>query len=944
MPDILSSQNNNLGLALRRVSSWLLSLILALLVFAISVQPTLAQVAGPTSTPAPVWDQPINLSRSGAASEPRLLVSPDGRLQVFWVDQFDGLLTATYEKGKWNTPRAIPVDAKQPGTLPEFFVDPAPIFGIVRIHAFWYGAANSTTRQRPLLYSQMAFGGTVWSTPQVAAESAARFTVASLANGNLVLAYYRPLQSTSGLAGVYARQIYLNQGVPFLGSPASVYSSIYYRLVDPESSHLALTTFGTAGVMLAWDDPREPQVQFALSSNGGSTWQTQSLEFGGALNPRLVVASGIALRLWQTPGTCQIWQQRLESLPETALPGQFAFVPTQTPAGDSPAAAAEWDAPLQILFDQGTCPENDRFFALPDGRLAWLWDEGASAVTLSFYDFDQAAWSLPARWSFSFQDPESGRSVGLSNLRLVLSGERLVAAGLDEATGEVWVLPAPVEMLSATFAPVTWSEVRYLSRPDAKLSDPRQVGSPASAAGPDGVIHFVWSQLPSTSSSLHSLFYARWDGRSLSQPVEVVPGRNGESHTQPALLAAPGDELHLAWRVEPAGEVRYSRAQANQAASAGGWLPPRALAQGSAWPQLALDQQGSLYLAYVTPVNEGRGVYLAQSLDDGESWSEPNLVFDAAAAGWQMVDHPALAVDAGGGVYLAWTQKALAGELQPLKIYTAQSLDQGLTWSDPLAQSQSGVDWPRMVVVNGQLHLVFHRQVDQSLWHSWIDLANSDLAASERPSLTWPTAQRVNGFEGIQAPYGLAAAGRPAPVSDEAYALYLAAMQPAAGGFLYSSWQARRWSEVERFVLPPVNGAPFNLVAAQDRLSLALNLAAPGEGGILSAAWLGAVEAGTGQAGNQPAEARVGLFFASRLIPALRLPDLPPTATPAPTDTPAPQPLPTLPVPTATPTISSAPAELAPPVDPMVLGGGLAAIILFAILAGILTLSSRRGR
>jgi len=43
-----------------------------------------------TTTPTQGWTQPVNLSRSGAARQPRVLAASDGRLQVFWLDRFDG--------------------------------------------------------------------------------------------------------------------------------------------------------------------------------------------------------------------------------------------------------------------------------------------------------------------------------------------------------------------------------------------------------------------------------------------------------------------------------------------------------------------------------------------------------------------------------------------------------------------------------------------------------------------------------------------------------------------------------------------------------------------------------------------------------------------------------------------------------------------------------------
>ena len=52
-------------------------------------------------------DPPVNLSQSGAASQPRIVVSPDGIVQAFWIDQFDGLMTAVNRNGSWSEPEAL---------------------------------------------------------------------------------------------------------------------------------------------------------------------------------------------------------------------------------------------------------------------------------------------------------------------------------------------------------------------------------------------------------------------------------------------------------------------------------------------------------------------------------------------------------------------------------------------------------------------------------------------------------------------------------------------------------------------------------------------------------------------------------------------------------------------------------------------------------------------
>lgn len=55
-------------------------------------------------TPANLWSVLVNLSGSGAASQPVAFAAPDGTLQAFWWDRFDGLTTVVGSGETWSAP------------------------------------------------------------------------------------------------------------------------------------------------------------------------------------------------------------------------------------------------------------------------------------------------------------------------------------------------------------------------------------------------------------------------------------------------------------------------------------------------------------------------------------------------------------------------------------------------------------------------------------------------------------------------------------------------------------------------------------------------------------------------------------------------------------------------------------------------------------------------
>ena len=106
-----------------------------------------AQLSTPTPTAVPDIgsnsltnsNQPANLSQSGAASQPRLLAGPDGKLQAFWWDRFDGLTTATFDGQKWSAPQPALIASKFLVNTPLLIADQTGW-----IHAFWLEPAASS--------------------------------------------------------------------------------------------------------------------------------------------------------------------------------------------------------------------------------------------------------------------------------------------------------------------------------------------------------------------------------------------------------------------------------------------------------------------------------------------------------------------------------------------------------------------------------------------------------------------------------------------------------------------------------------------------------------------------------------------------------------------------------------------------------------------------------
>lgn len=904
----------------------------------------------------PLWEGATNLSQSGAASQPRLLAAPDGRLQAFWWDRFDGLTSALYDGSAWGEPFAAPLPGTQ--SAPQLLLalsaplsTPAEWRGaggevgsggevgdmgdVGTVHALWLDGGA-------LLHSTTPFGQAAWSSPAILADSALAYQAALAPDGALSVAYLRTLQDETAAAGLYYLRLPAGQFSWTAAVP--VHTSRYYRLLTAETAFLSLLDLssssssplstpqggrgvgGEAGaggevgsaVFLAWHEPQTGAALYAASATGAAWSAPQPLSDDQALapaRPRLAAQpDGAPLLIWQdaSRSACALYQQ--------------AWSPTSGSDGD-------WAAPAPILDGLAACPSAGQFFTHA-GLLYWLWGSAGGRLALAAWDPQTKGWSEAQTLSASLSAAPTAAESPLSDPLLAFdaSSAGLLLLGQDEQ-GDIWFARSSAAALQLVYpTPSPWSFSQPLSSAGLAAADP------ALALDDQNRIHVVWSEGQPGAPASQILYARSADGQpgagdqpgadglpvaiSFSRPATLVSAAAGEVARQPALLFQDG-WLHLAWSGGAAGELVYSRANPDQAASTAAWMPPQYLSNGlpAAWPQLAADSAGRLYLLYVVPINEGRGVYLLRSADGGDTWSDPERVFDAEAAGWEMVGRPALAVTPSlrlanhAELHVAFTQSPTPGTLLAQGIHytrTAASLStlDPLNWPEPFALTAAGYDAPRLAPLQGSL-VFFSLDSSGSLWQRSLPLASdpAEIAA-------WSTPQRLTGWQlpsaGLSAaaiPYALAAAGG---LLDGG--LYLAG--PAyqvntdpAFILRFSAWQDGRWASPEAY-------DPVGLPAGE---ILAAAAAARPQGVRLALAWVSLDEAGL------PA-----LRLAWRALPEFALPPLP---TPLPTSTPPPQPTlaPTI-APSPTPDLNRTPPASAALPDPRLLGGGLAALIVVGVI------------
>jgi hypothetical protein len=884
---------------------WLLPIVLLLaLAFVRAGSETLAQ------DQQNGWTIPVNLSHGGAASSPVILAQPDGSLRAFWWDRFDGLTLAEgtgVTVTVWSEPQPVPILVPQP---PEpgvpATVEPIPIGSMPRlvsdssgtVHAFWLGEPDEETRAQPLLHARLPSGETDWSTPTTVAPSTVGFDVIADVTGTLHLAYITAVEQATAAAGVYYRSSDNNGQSWRRAEPID--QSRYLRLLTPETAWVRLAADGASGLHVTWDDPNLEQSVLVTSSDGGATW-TAPQAIGDAKERsqrgRVVpVPAGETLLLWEaepSEGACSLFQAPVaELLAETSSAGQ------------------------QVLEELTACPQNERFVPVGDAQVLMMAGSGSDTLTLAAWNGEE--WSKPTQLSFSFEDPELGRQVYLSELQAALTepsssqGEgpasgTLVIAGTDQA-GDVWAAGSQVSALELVFAPPPpWST------PESFSGDEMVPSLPAVAADAEGRLHVLWSEASDRAEPGTVLLYARWDGARWTDPTNVLQSAEGKAD-QPALTVV-GDRLHAAWISGQNSGVSYSSAFTSDAHTAAGWSEPQCLPgplAAKSWPEIEADADGVLHVVYAVPLNEGRGIYYTRSEDGGENWSEARQVFDAAAAGWAMADYPRLAVDIQGLLHVAWVRAALPGSGPAGGVYYARSLDGGETWTEAVAVVEGAHAWPLVAVsAPGQVQVLWNEANGQRAW--WY-------RGSADGGETWTRPERVPGFGTVPGPAGLIAEGNGA--------LHLVGLGQEDNGewaLRYATWDGDRWSLPEMF---PLNlekvepGVTAGLLPALRRLEVIFRAELEGEVGTT----------------------QLGLWHTGRLVPTVAVTPVP-TFVPRPAVTLSPTPV-LAPDPTSAPGLSSAPTPTAggslPLPLPLLLAGGLAVLIVAGVLGMRLLRIGRR--
>lgn len=208
-------------------------------------------------------------------------------------------------------------------------------------------------------------------------------------------------------------------------------------------------------------------------------------------------------------------------------------------------------------------------------------------------------------------------------------------------------------------------------------------GLPTITADSTGMVHVLWGErdpLNKIPADGVALFYARFDGKEWSVPLDILTSPNDEEGVEaPSMIYTPNGFLHAVWGTGGSNsKLMYAHAPACCASNPRSWSKPMMLSLPvGSYTTLATDSQGRLHTAF-TSLETGTIEYL-RSDDNGLTWNVRKQIAGTIRTGEEYPVYPSMAVDRQGRVHVAWSVLPWPGFFA---LY-ARSDDGGENWTEP---------------------------------------------------------------------------------------------------------------------------------------------------------------------------------------------------------------------------------------------------------------------
>ena len=681
------------------------------------------------------WREAANLSQSGSSFSPVMVMDHAGKIHVVWQDAFDGVLYSARIEGEWTTPQPISVpwaapaetNAQQQSTT-SLYVPTLMADSTDRIHAFWIGDENK------LYYSYATsakFGDKSWSSKQLLAESVIGYEATVDSQDGLHISYVRSTDTDKDPSGVYYRS--RKPKSTLWKVPTLLYESRYFReIVDGNIDVGILAMEETVDeaivqtVFVSWD--HRPRKEFFLIRSGddGVTWDEPLEVARPENNTDTGTPNGVGMVAFENE-VLLVWKEIDVEIPSNCTQFSQVFSRTGKPQG----------TPTPMLRELPGCPLENQTLINENGAIIL---QTSILNQIYLLSWDGRKWSLPQAQPelSSIIDTETFQPIQLRCVQVIYGEEdELFLIGCDSGSGgDIWFTSRTQGDISSWFAKApAWSS------PISIISSAGEISHVSLVSDQKNLLHAVWAQ-STVAGGEKSIYYARWDGQEWTHILPILEPPLGQINQLTTTIDVEG-RLFLVWSGGKAGEVYFSWANASRAGNASEWATPVALPMprllGSS-PDIAVAENGTIFVTYAIPLNEKRGIYLTRSVDSGITWSDPMQILDGAVSGWEIIDHPTLGITADGTLQVVFVRFPAPNEVSPKYLYYSQSTDQGDTWASPEEIIGAEVLWSS----TGNL-------LEGTVYRLWQETSRGGIATlietSTDNGLTWTMPSNFAAFE-----------------------------------------------------------------------------------------------------------------------------------------------------------------------------------------------------
>ncbi len=631
------------------------------------------------------WSEAVNISSSGSSSSPSFVITPEGIIHVYWLDDFDDLMYAQFDGENWSAP--VKVSAPN-----ELYIPRLVLGENNQIHAFWLDADGNLFYNRATGNNLSNPG--IWSGSVLLSNGIAEFDALVASDGSIHLTFIQSTDDENRPAGVYYQKS-TTAGASWQ-SPVLIYASRYLRSLEAGSANVqiaATSNEAATQLFLAWDNRLLKTVYFARSLDGGENWEAP-----------IEIASQKTRASATTPYNIQIGISGNQII-LVYQDGQPGFSCAQS-FQFSEDAGTSWSTPKRMMEDVPGCATSNQL--LEFNQYLLLTTVNRDQVSLTAWD--GLRWSKSQQQSEMLQviDPSTRSILTLNQQQVLVDNDGyLNLIGSDLEQRDIWWRQRSLGDIGSWFEQDnSWSSFETITFSETPFS------SISLTADAQQQLHLFWSKGSEGISDLpgNTIFYSRWEDKRLwVAPVPIQRAINEFTDQISAGYDARSDSLLLVWKDGFKGEIYFSSSPANQAIIPASWgtaVKISSTDHRADSPFLITDSTGKIIVIYAVPVNENRGIYLSESNDGGVSWSQPIGLVNGSEIEPAVISYPQLVVSNSNQYHLLWRSSQISSDnLYPTGLYYRHSPDGGKTWSSPEVVSQNPVIWSQILESsNGTLH------------------------------------------------------------------------------------------------------------------------------------------------------------------------------------------------------------------------------------------------